>query len=148
MGNRVILKFKGITPAAGSDIVTIQAATSRRARLVEVSCAGNGATSAYQMIEVGRSTGGSTSGSSVQPGKFDHTDQPAAVHSYFTTWGTQPTLDTNSEVIGFNALGGANRWIPPKGSGLEARNGELISIRCSAGSTPQAQSISMIIEED
>ena len=148
MGNRYIVKLKGITPGAGSDILTIVTAAARRARLVEVSVAGNGTTSAYQMIEVGRSTGGSTGGSSQIPGKFDHTDQPLQVHSYFTTWGTQPSLDANSEVVGWNALGGANRWIPPKGSGLEARAGELISIRCSLGSTPQPQSVSVIVEED
>ncbi len=57
-------------------------------------------------------------------------------------------MDSMAEIIGFNALGGANRWIPPKGSGLEARNGQLISFRCQAGTTPQSMSLSVIVEED
>ncbi len=148
MGNRYIIKQKGVTPTAGNDILTILSATTRRVRVVEIACAGNGVTSAYQMIEVGRSTAGSSATSTQVPGKFDHTDQPSHAASYYITWASQPTLDAQSEVIGFNALGGANRWIPPKGTGLEARNGEMISIRCSASSTPQAQSISVVVEED
>jgi hypothetical protein len=51
-------------------------------------------------------------------------------------------------VIGWNALGGANRYIPPKGYIFEARNGENISVRAPSGPTYQAMSISVLIEED
>jgi hypothetical protein len=60
----------------------------------------------------------------------------------------QPTIDTHTEILGFNALGGANRWIPPKGSAVEARNAENISIRATAGVTFQALSVSAVVEED
>jgi hypothetical protein len=151
MGNRYIVKQQNITPTAGNDILTILSVTGRRGRVIEVSVAGRGTSSAAQQIEVGRSTGGTTGGGAVTPGKFDHTDEPAAAFTYDTTWSVQPTLDTNSEVIGWNALGGANRWIPPKGSGLEFRGAgtvEQISFRASAGVTFQAMSLSTIIEED
>lgn len=151
MGNRYIVKQQNVTPGSGVDIVTITSISNRRGRLVEVAVAGRGTTSAAQQIEVGRSTGGSTSGGNITAGKFDHTDEPAAVFGYATTWGTQPTLDTNSEVIGWNALGGGNRWIPPKGTGFEIRGAatpEQLSIRASVGVTFQAMSLSAIFEED
>jgi len=151
MGNRYVIKQQNITPTAGNDIVTIIAASNRRGRLVEISIIGRGTSSAAQQIEVGRSTGGTTGGGALTPGKFDHTDQPSAAFTYNTTWTGQPTLDAHSEVIGWNALGGANRWIPPKGSGFEFRGAgtvEQISIRASAGITFQAMSLSAIIEED
>ncbi len=148
MGNRYIVKQQAVTPTAGNDILTVITAASRRARIVEVAVAGRGTSSAMQQIEVGRSTSGTTSGGNQTPGKFDHTDQPAAVHTYATTWSVQPTLDAHSEVIGWNALGGANRWIPPKGSGFEARNAEQLSIRASSGVTFQPMSISVVVEED
>ncbi len=123
MGNRYVTKSRNVTPTAGSSvtIITVQA-NSRRVRVVEIAVAGNGTTSAYQQIEVGRgSSGTSVAGSGVvTPNKFDHTDVPAAACSYLTL-ASSSAVDTNTEVIGWNALGGANRWIPPKGSGLECR---------------------------
>jgi hypothetical protein len=151
VGNRYVIKQQNITPTAGNDIVTLISVANRRGRVIEVAVAGRGTSSAAQQIEVGRSTGGSTSGGNVTAGKFDHTDEPASAFNYPTTWGTQPTLDANSEVIGWNALGGANRWIPPKGSGLEFRGAatpEEVSIRASAGVTFQAMSLSVVVEED
>jgi hypothetical protein len=148
MGNRYIIKQQNVTPTAGNDILTIISASSRRLRICEIAVAGRGTTSASQQIEAGRSTSGTTSGGTQTPGKLDHTDQPAAAGTYATTWSVQPTLDTHSEVIGWNALGGANRWIPPAGKALEARNGEQLSIRASSGVTWQAMSISVVVEED
>lgn len=149
MGNRYTAKQKGVTPGSGVDILSIQASVNRRARLIQVSVAGNGTTSAYQMIEVGRATAGSSLATTIVPGKFDHTDEPAPSATYGTTWGTAPTLSTtDSEVIGWNALGGANRWIPPKGAGFEFRNGEVITFRASVGVTFQAMSLSVVVEED
>lgn len=151
MGNRYIVKQQAVTPTAGNDIITVIAASNRRGRVIEISVAGRGTSSAMQQIEVGRSTSGTTGGGSLTPGKFDHTDEPAAAFTYDTTWSVQPTLDTHSEVIGWNALGGANRWIPPKGSGFEIRGAataEQLSIRASSGVTFQPMSLSMVFEED
>ena len=148
MGNRYIIKQQNITPTAGSDILTIISASVRRVRICEVSVAGRGTSSAAQQIEIGRSSSGTTGGGAQTPGKADHTDEPAAVATYNTTWSVQPTLDAHSEVLGWNALGGNNRWIPPAGKILEARNGEQLSIRASAGVTFQAASISVIVDED
>jgi hypothetical protein len=116
--------------------------------VAEVSVSGRGTSSASQQIQAGRSTAGTTPGAAITPSKADHSDQPSANFTTATTWAAQPTLETNYQVIGWNALGGANRWIPPKGSMLEARNGENISIRAPSGPTFQAMSISVVIEED
>lgn len=148
MGNRYLIKQQNVTPTAGNDILTILSVANRRGRIVEVSVAGRGSSSAAQQIEVGRSTSGTTGGGAVTPDKFDHVDQPSPAFTYYTTWSVQPTLSTNSEVIGWNALGGANRWIPPKGSGIEIRNADQISIRASSGVSFQAMSLSVVFEED
>jgi hypothetical protein len=116
--------------------------------VAEISVSGRGTTSAAQQLQVGRSTGGTTAGGAITPSKADHTDQPAANFTTATTWSAQPTLETNYEVVGWNALGGANRWIPPKGYIMEARNGENISVRAPSGPTYQAMSFSVVIEED
>ena len=150
MGNRYIVKQQNITPTAGNDILTVLSVSNRRGRLISISVAGRGTSSAAQQIEVGRSTGGTTGGGAQTPGKYDHTDQPVAAFTYDTTWAAQPTLDAHSEVIGWNALGGANRWAPTKGS-FEFRGAgtvEQISIRASAGVTFQPLSISVVVEED
>jgi hypothetical protein len=153
MGNRYVLKQNNVTPTAGNDILTIVSASSRRIRLVEVTVSGRGTSSAAQQIEFGRSTGGTTGGGSVTPNKYDHQDQPTAASTVNTTWSAQPTLDTNTEIAGFNALGGAFRWTPPVKGGpgsasMEVRNGDNISIRASTGVTFQPISLSCVYEED
>lgn len=153
MGNRYILKSNNLTPTAGNDIFTIVSAANRRIRLVELTVGGRGSSSAAQQIEFGRSTGGTTPGGAVTPNKYDHQDQPTAASTVDTTWSVQPTLDTNTEVAAWNALGGAFRWTPPvKGgpgsAGIEVRNGDNISIRATSGVTFQPLSISVVYEED
>ena len=91
---------------------------------------------------------GTTPGGAVTPTKYDHAEQPAAAFTTSTTWSVQPVIDTNAETMGWNALGGANRAIPPKGAAWEARNGEVISIRATTGVTFQALSLSVVVEED
>src|SRR5262249_18355758 len=124
-----------------------------RIRLLEVSVAGRSTSSAAQQVEFGRSTGGTTGGGAQTPGKWDNQDIPAAASTVNTTWSAQPSLDTHTEVLGWNALGGANRWtamgVGKGGSttGIEVRGGDNISIRASAGVTFQAMSISVLYEE-
>lgn len=145
---RYLVSRDNITPTGGNDVLTCISGANRRIRILEVSVAGRGTTSAAQQINVGRSTGGTTPGGAITPSKADYTDQPAANFTTATTWSAQPTLETNFEVVGWNALGGANRWQPPGGKLIEARNGENISIRAPSGPTYQATSISVLIEED
>lgn len=145
---RYIVSQNNITPTAGNDIVTLISAANRRLRVVQVSIAGRGTSSAAQQIQIGRATTGTTPGGAITPGKGDSTDQPAAAFTTATTWAAQPTLDTNNVQVGWNALGGANHWNPPKGVLLEARNAENISIRASAGVTFQPMSIDVVVEED
>ena len=148
MGNRYIISRDNVTPTGAQDVLTCISGANRRIRVVEVSIAGRGSSSAAQQVQIGRSSAGTTPGGAITPGKADHSEQPAANFTTSTTWSVQPTLETNYEVVGWNALGGANRWIPPKGTLLEARNGENISVRAPSGPTYQATSFSVIIEED
>jgi hypothetical protein len=151
MGQRYTISRDNITPVGGQDILTIITAASRRARLVEINITGQGASSAAQRLIASRSTGGTTPGGAIVPSKAEHSEQPAAVFTTATTWAAQPTPETNGIALGWNALGGANRWVAtpgrPQGT-TEARNGENISIRAPSGPTYQACSISVVIEED
>jgi hypothetical protein len=137
-----------VTPTGGNDLITIVTASNRRARIKEVAVNGRGTVSAAQEIVVGISSGGTTGGGGITPDKVDHVDQPSAASTVNTTWSAQPTISTNVIKLGFNALGGANRWIPPGGKGLEVRNGANISIRATSGPTWQAMSVNVIFEED
>lgn len=153
MGLRYVVKQQNVTPVAGQDILTIVSGANQRIRLVEVNVAGRGSSSAAQQIEFGRSTGGTTGGGAQTPGKYDNQDIPAAAATVNTTWSGQPTLDTHTEVLGWNALGGWNRWTASgmgKGGsaqGIEVRGGDNISIRASAAVTFQPMSISVVYEE-
>src|SRR5215467_14340369 len=151
MGNRYSVSQENVTPTAGNDVLTIISASGRRIRLWEVQASGRGTSSAAQSLEVSRSTAGTTPGGAVTPNKFDHTDEPAMTSTTATTWSVQPTQDTNRTVLGFNALGGANRAGSASSTrpyGIEARNGENISIRAATGITWQPISLSVVVEED
>lgn len=153
MGNRFVIKRVNFTPPnTTDDSVTIRSATSRRCRIVAVYANGQGASSAPQGITVSRVTSvGVTPGGVITPDKADHNDQPAAVMTTATTWATQPVINTGGGVtLSWNALGGKDQWTATqmtKGM-LEARNGEELSIRPTAGPTPQAMSVSIVVEED
>lgn len=148
MGNRYIVARDNITPTGGNDVLTIVSASGKRTRLISVRVAGRGSTSAAQQLQVGRSTGGTTGGGAITPSKYDHTEQPAATSVVNTTWAAQPTLETNYEAVGWNALGGVHPFVPAGGKAIEARNGENISIRAPSGPTYQAVSVSCVFEDD
>lgn len=149
MGNRYLVSRDGVTPVANQDLLTIVSPSGRRIRLLQVVLGGKHTSSANLMALVGRSTGGATPGGALTPAKFDHTEQPAAASTVNTTWGTQPTMEASQVPLAFNAMGGLAIWNAPKGAGLEARNGENISIRWpTTGATPQPCSVAAIFEED
>ena len=147
MGNRYVIEQRNVTPTAGNDVMTIVTASNRRARLVQVTVAGRGTTSAAQGLELAVSSGGTTGGGSLTPDKGEHVDQPSAASTVYTTWSAQPTLGTHAIPLGWNALGGAIVYNVPKGM-LEARNAANISIRAPSGYTYQACSVSVVFEED
>lgn len=151
MGQRYIVSRLNVTGTAGNDLITAISAANRRIRLVSVSVTGRGSSSAPQVTQISRGATGTTPGGAITPDKAEHVDQPAAAFTTATTWATQPALMTNPETIGHNALGGINRWVTPPGrpqGAFESRNGDVISIRCGAGSTPQAMDVSAVFEED
>lgn len=147
MGNRYIVELSNVTPTAGNDALTIISAANRRCRIVQVTVAGRGTTSAAQGLELSRGTAGTTPGGAITPSKAEHTDQPSASFTTATTWAAQPTPDTNKISLGHNALGGAIVYNAPKGL-LEARNGEVLCIRAPSGYTFQAMNASVVVEED
>jgi hypothetical protein len=152
MGNRYWVKRANFTPAnTTDDVITLLSAANRRLRVLGIFCNGAGASSAPQGITASRvTTAGITSGGGITPDKADHNDQPAAAFTTATTWSTQPVINTNGITLSFNALGGYAPWQATQLTRgvLEARNGEQISLRPTAGPTPQAQSISVLVEED
>jgi len=152
MGNRYVVKRVNFTPAnTTDDILTIRSAASRRLRLISVDVNGQGASSAPQGVTISRvTTVGVTPGGVIVPDKGDHNDQPAAAFTTATTWVTQPVVNTNGKTLSFNALGGKDQWTATqftKGM-FEARNAEELSIRPTAGTTPQLTSLSVVCEED
>ena len=151
MGQRYVVSRENITPTATQDILTLISAASRRIRLISVNIRGAGTSSAQQGLQIAMNPTGTTPGGAIVPSKAEHTDQPAATFTTSTTWAVQPALATNFDVLGWNALGGVNRWTTPPGrpnGSFEARNGDVISIRAPSGPTYQASSISCVGEED
>jgi hypothetical protein len=145
---RYIVSRDNVTPTASQDILTLITGANRRIRVLQVTVGGRGLTSAAQQINVSRSTAGTTPGGAIVPSKADCTDQATVNFTTATTWAAQPTPETNFEPMVWNALGGANRWIPPAGKIFEARNAECISFRAPSGPTYQAMSISVLVDED
>lgn len=152
MGNRYIIDRNNVTPAnTTDDILTIRSAANRRLRILAVYANGQGASSAPQGLVVSRTSAvGTTPGGAITPDKADHNDQPAAAFTTATTWAVQPTPLTSGVTLSWNALGGKDQWTATqftKGM-FEARNAEELSIRPAAGTTPQAMSLSVVVEED
>lgn len=152
MGNRYVVKRVNFTPAnTTDDVLTIRCAASRRARILAVYVNGQGASSAPQGLTISRvTTVGVTPGGAITPDKADHVDQPAATMTTATTWGTQPVVNTNGVTMSWNALGGKDQWTATQATKgmFEARNSEELSLRPTVGPTPQAMSISVVVEED
>jgi hypothetical protein len=151
MGQRYTVSRDNITPTGGQDVITIISAASRRVRLVSIDVTGRGTSSASQQVQIAMNPTGTTPGGAIVPSKAEHTEQPAAASTTATTWSVQPALATNYVALGWNALGGVNRWTTPPGrpQGMfEARNGDVISIRAPSGPTFQAMSFSVVVEED
>ena len=150
MGNRYLVARDNVTLTGGQDALTIISGTGRRIRLVSISVAGRGTSSAAQQFQIGRSAAGTTPGGPIVPSKDGHSDQVASNFTTATTWSVQPVLETNYEVVGWNALGSGHRaaWGGPQQPKIEARNGECISIRAPTGPTYQPASFSVVVEED
>lgn len=147
MGNLYRVNRNG-TPTAGADFIVITSAANRRLRVKRIVSVGLGSTSAAQLLEAYRATGGTTPGTTITPLKAQHNDQVANSFTATQAWGTPPTADAEGEPVGWNAVGGGaiNNVLPGT---LEARNGEHICIRCPSGApTPQACEVSVVVEED
>lgn len=148
MGNKYIVKFANFVPAALT-VPTLISGTGRRIRVLEAVVGGQGTTSAAQSLIMSRSASGTTPAAAIVPDKAEHAEQPASNFTTATTWAAAPAGATNGVALPFNALGGGFRWtstqkIPP----LEARNGEVIAFIAPAGVTPQAMTLSILVEED
>jgi hypothetical protein len=149
MGNKYWVKRENVTPTAAQDILTLISAASRRLRVLQIQAGGVGASSAPQGLCASRAPAGTTPGGAIVPSKAEHSEQPAATFTTATTWAAQPTPEANGLELNWNALGGWAPWSVGQNKGvLEARNGEVISIRPTAGPAPQAMNLSVLVEED
>lgn len=141
------VKFENITPSA-TEAPTVVAGASRRIRVLAAIVAGLGSTSAAQQLVLSRSATGTTPSNAVTPTPV-HADGPASNFTANRTWATAPAGAANGVVLGWNALGGAFRWVatqfdPP----IEARNSEVVVARIGGSPTMQACSLSLLVEED
>lgn len=125
-----------VTPVAGDDLLSIISASNRRATLVMVEIDGLGTASSSGRYKVSRSSGGVTGGGAITP-EARETDAPASATTVNSTWGTQPTENDIVARLGVNANGAMNRLGPimARPGIIEARNGDIISIRCEAAPT-------------
>lgn len=148
--SRYWVKRENATPVAAQDFLTVISGANRRLRILDIRCNGVGASSAPQSMMVARAATGTTPGGAITPSKADNSDQPASNFTTATTWAAQPTPEANGIVLGWNALGGMAPWTATQLTRgvLEARNGETISFRPGSGPTPQAMSLSVLVEED
>lgn len=148
MGNRYVVQWNNITPSA-TTAPTLISPAGRRIRVLAVTAGGNGSSSAPQAIVMSRSATGTTPGGAIVPTPEEHAEQPAATFTTALTWATAPAGATNGEQFIWNALGGAFRYTTTqKITPMEARNAEVISFKAPAGVTPQAMSLSVLVEED
>src|ERR1051326_1472353 len=94
-----------VTLNTSNDIMTVIGASGHTMKLRRVSLYGLGTASAANEIVVQRSTGGTTGGGAITPGKTGTTKQGAANFVVDTTWGTQPSLTSNEILarMGVNA---------------------------------------------
>jgi len=137
-----------VTMNTANDLMTLIAAASRRARIIEISVTGMGTTSAAGEVGVFRSTGGTTGGGALTGAKGS-SDLPAAAGVVNTTWAAQPTLTGAPDGLarlGVNQNGANYRWVARPGEEIELRNSEQISIRPVVGS--HAISMHVVVEED
>lgn len=148
MGNRYVVKFENITPSA-TEAPTISSPASRRIRVVEAIVAGQGSSSAAQGLVMSRSATGTTPTNTVTPTPHPHAEVPAATFTANRTWATAPAGSANGIVMPFNALGGGFRWAAtPQSPPMEARNQEVIVFMVPSGVTPQACTLTVVVEED
>ena len=151
MSSKYVYELVNATPTAGTNAIVIFSASGKAARLVSISCVGRGTTSAAQGVEIARATGGvaGTSPTTITASKGDGSSLPSAASTVYSNLGTaptNPTADASGIAVGWNALGGAHVWNAPPGM-YYILNGEQIVIRVPSGYTPQACSISVIVEE-
>lgn len=147
MGNRYAVKFE-FTPSV-TECPTISSPASRRIRVIEAIVGGAGSTSAAQGLVMSRSATGTTPSNTVTPTPHPHAEVPAASFTANRTWATAPAGSANGILLPFNSMGGGFRWAatqlsPP----MEARNAEVIVFKPATGVTPQACTLTVIVEED
>lgn len=122
------------TMATTADNWTLTSPASGQARVLEAFLSGEAGASAVARVALQRSTGGATPVNQT-PEKFS-TRSPAAAGTFATGWTTQPTLSGNPFAFqGFNAFGGADRWVPQPGEEFYLVNGELMSNRSASGTS-------------
>ena len=119
--------------------------SGRRIAIKQIIIGGLGTASAANVVQVARSSGGTTGGGAITPVLLHSTDGASANTVVNTTWSGQPTLGNVLLRLPVNANGGVIVWTAPPGMEIEARNAEQISLRSEVGTSNV--SITVIFEE-
>lgn len=132
--------------STSNDLLTLIPASNRLVRIVEVSVAGMGTASSANELGVYRSTGGTTGGGAITPGKISST-APTAASTVNTTWTGQPTLGSKLFALGVNSNGGIYRWVARPGEEpLFIGGTDQLSLRSAVGTGNV--SVHVVFDED
>ena len=127
-----------------NDLVTIVASSTKPLRVYLVELKGMGTTSAANAILMDRSTGGTTGGDAITPGKVN-SGSGSASFAVYTTWSAQPTLVGTPYRFGVNANGGIDKFQAFPGGEIQIPVSGQLSIRSESGTSNVLANL--IIEE-
>jgi len=132
MARRYVLNRANVTPNTTDDLLTIKAAASKVCIVKRIRLGGLATASTKMRTIIRRSSGGTTPGGAATPMKTNSSDGAAETSGY-TTWATQPTLDSTSGYEeAWNAFGGGFD-LTLDGREIVLVNAEQLSIRQAEG---------------
>lgn len=136
-------------PATTNDVLTLTAASVRRAFVHEVSVSGLGTASAANELDVARATTVGVTPTAQTPTQIDP-HSAAAASTVATAWATQPVVNAVKLLrLGCNSNGGVYRWVAKPGEEIAlystSTDGQL-SVRFGVGGAQQ-MAVGLIFEE-
>lgn len=117
-----------------NDTLTIVGAANRTIKIKRITIGGLGTASASNVVQVARSTGGTTGGGA-QTANPMTTGAGATACVVNTTWSAQPTLTSVLDRVPVNANGGLAVIYYPPGQEPELRGTEQLSVRSETGTS-------------
>jgi hypothetical protein len=139
-----VTRFRS-TLSITADLLTIIASATKPLRIYILDVKGMDTVSSANEIVLQRSTGGTTPGGALTPGKVNSGSGPASFLVY-TTWSVQPSL--SGDVLwrfGPNGNGGIDKYVAIPGGEFPIRVGEQVSLRSILGTANVT--VNLLIEE-